>query len=211
MKQYISIALSLLLLISIASADGPPVKEDGTITTEHVALKIDSSQIKQVEKTHIINLSPSQHSVLKKYYNKLPKKFVVVTPHYNECTCDLIYLIWNKTDTIVLPLNSVDYFKELLGDKKHPFDYQGLLKSWVKQKIIIDTKGNLYFEGKSLSTTGLEDLFKNIAKDKDEDARWIAISLPPYLKTEYEARVDSSIKGIEKVAARYKVKTQICE
>jgi hypothetical protein len=209
MNKYILIALFLLLSILSAHADGPPVKEDGTITTEYIAIKIDSHQIKQVEKTHIVDLSASQHSLLKEYYKNLPKKFVVVTPHYNDCTCDLIYLIWNKTDTIVLPLDSVDYFKELLGDKEHPYDYQGLLKNWIKQKIIIDTKGNFHYKGKSLSKGGLEDLFKNIAKDKDEFARWIAISLPPYLKTEYEGKVDSAIEEIKKIAEKYKVKAQI--
>ncbi len=55
----------------------------------------------------------------------------------------------------------------------------------------------------------LENLFKKIAKDNDEFARWIAISLPPYLKTECESRVDSAIKEIQKAAEKYKIKAQI--
>lgn len=208
MKQIMITALFILSLVSISNADGPPVKEDGTITTEYVALKIDPSQIDEVEKTHIIDLSSSQHSQLKKYFKNSPKQFVVVTPHYNDCTCDLIYLIWNKTDTIVLPLTSVDYFEELLGYNESPNDYQSSLKDWIKNKIIIDTKGNLYYEGKNLSKAGLEALFKSITNE-DESARWFSISLPPYLKTKYEAKVNNAIQEIMKIAAKYKINAHI--
>jgi hypothetical protein len=206
MIKYIAIVLFLLLSFLSAHASGPPVREDGTITTEHISIKIDSFQVSQVEKTHIIELSPSQHSILKKYYKNCPKKFVVVTPHYNDCTCDLSYLIWNKTDTIVLPLDSIDYFKESSDNKDY---YQRLLKNWTKQKIIIDTNGNLYYEGKSLSMTGLENLLKNIATREDRFARWIFISLPPYLDTSYQGYVEAAINKIVNIAEKYNVNAQI--
>jgi len=40
MKRNIIIFIGLFLLISIAYADGPPVREDGTITAEHISFKI---------------------------------------------------------------------------------------------------------------------------------------------------------------------------
>ncbi len=208
-KKKVITAICLLLLFSFAHADGPPVREDGTITTENISFKINDDQIKEVEKTHIIKLTASQHALLKKHYKKMPKSFVVVTPHYNDCTCELVYVIWSKTDTIVLPLNSVDYFKELLEDKEYPYDYRDLLKNWNKQKIIIDTKGNCYFEGKKLSREGMENVFAKLAKEKDKANHWIAISLPPYQKTEYESIVAESIRNIKTIADKYKINAQI--
>jgi len=209
MKRNIVIAIWLSLLISIALADGPPVREDGTITEEHISFKINDYQIKEVERTHIIKLTTDQHTMLKKHYNKMPKSFVVVTPHYNDCTCELIYLIWNKTDTIVLPLNEVEVFKEYLENKEYPYDYQDLLRNWNMQKIIVDTKGNCYFENKKISREGIEKLFKKLSEENNNTSPWIAISLPPYLKTEYESKVAESIKKIKAIADKYKVNAQI--
>ena len=209
MKTKIITAIYLILFTSIAYADGPPVMEDGTITAEHISLKIYDVQIKEVEKTHIVKLTANQHTQLKKYYKRMPRTFVVVTPHYNDCTCELIYLIWNKTDTIVLPLNLVEYFKELLDNKEYPYDYQDLLRNWNKQKIIIDTKGNCHFEGKKLNKEGMENVFIKLAEEKDNASRWIAISLPPYLTTEYESKVSDAIKEINTIAEKYNVKAQI--
>jgi hypothetical protein len=207
MKKYFLALFFIVLSAFIAKADGPPVEKDGTITSEHLSIKLVPDQIKQIEKSHIIDLKAGQHSLLKKVYKNFPKRFVVVTPHYNDCTCDLVYLIWNKIDTVALPLDSVNYFKGLLQDNS--YDYQGLIRNWNKQKIIVDTKGNLYNESKNINKTALEELFKKLSNDKDEFARWISISLPPYLKTQYEKKIDAVIKEIEGVADKYKVKTEV--
>lgn len=209
MKIKIITLVCLLLSISIAFADGPPVREDGTITTEHISFKINNDQVKEVGRTHIIKLTADQHSLLKKYYKRMPKTFIVVTPHYNDCTCELLYLIWNKTDTVVLPLNSVEYFKELFENKEYPYDYQDLLRNWNKQKIIIGTTGNYYFEGKKLNSKDIESVFSNLSKEKDDASRLLFISLPPYLKTEYEDKVSESIRTLRAIAKKYKVKAEI--
>ena len=207
MKRYFLALLIVVLSAFMAKADGPPVEKDGTITSEYLSIRLLPDQIKQIEKSHIIDLTVGQHNLLKKIYKNFPKRFVVVTPHYNDCTCDLIYLIWNKIDTVALPLDSVSYFKELLQDNS--YDYRELIRNWNKQKIIIDTKGNLYNEGRGISKTALEELFKKLSNDKDEFARWISISLPPYLNTQYEKKIGTVIREIEGVADKYKVKTQI--
>jgi hypothetical protein len=209
MKMLISIASVLSLSILRIYADGPPVLEDGTITGEHILMKIDPSQIKQVEKTRVIDLSSRQHALLMKYGPQMPKRFVVVTPHYNDCTCELIYLIWNRTDTVAFPLYEVDYFKEVFAGGENSSDYQDLLTAWTRDVVVVDTKGNMYYGGKTLDGTALDDLFKRIAGEKGVYDRWISINLPPYLKTDYEEKVKSAVDSITKAAKKYRVNAHI--
>jgi hypothetical protein len=192
-----------------AHADGPPVHPDGTIIGKHISFEIDEKQISEVEKTHIINLTDSQHSLLKKYLKYAPKTFVVVTPDYNDCTCDMLYLIWNTTNTVVLPLGHSWYSEAIPDNKDDPYDNNELLKNWNKEKIIIDTKGNIYFDSKRLNKVALATILKRTARAGDSYAHWLFISVPPYRETEYEGTVLRKIKEIEKAAKKYKVRTEI--
>ncbi len=99
-KHELIIIICLLFSALKVQADGPPVKKNGTITTEHLEIKITSEQLNLIEKSHIVELTEQQHELLKKYYKNIPNKFVLLTPHFNDCTCDLIYLVWNRKHTI---------------------------------------------------------------------------------------------------------------
>jgi|WetSurMetagenome_2_1015567.scaffolds.fasta_scaffold00094_18 hypothetical protein len=195
--------------MSYAHADGPPVAKDGTITGKHISFELDAKQTSQIEKTHIINLTASQHAQVKAHYRNAPKTFVVVTPDYNDCSCELLYLIWNTTNTVVLPLDRDEYSDVVLAYKNNLYAYNDILMDWTKQKIIIDTKGNMYSEGKRLNRAALDSVLKEIAGKSDKYARWLWISLPPYRKTDYEGKVELAIREIEKAAKKYGVKAEI--
>lgn len=209
-KLIIAFLFTLTLTQSNAIADGPPVNNDGTITAQHVSFKMTLEQIREAGRKRVVTLTNIQHQKLSKYYKNIPKRFVVVTPQFNDCTCDLVYIIWNKADTLSIPTDSMGYFKTLLEDDTS-YKYNNLIEEWNLNKIIIDSKGEPYFQGIHIDNQKIETILSDIDNKNDKYNRQIAVSLPPFISKQIESKIHTLTTMIKGIAEKYNVEIFIGE
>ena len=193
MKKYLFLIFLLSVMVIPCShiiADGPPVKPDGTITQKYIPFKLTNEQIEEVGRTRILTLNKTQVAVLRKLSKVLPEKLPILTPYYNDCSCDTLYLIWNKKSSVGLLTEEIKNFEEIYQYYKKTFGYQKVLDNWTTGQIIIDSLGDLYYDTKKINTNDVEVLVKDKVSKKVEEVSLI-LNYPPYINKEINKKIKS--------------------
>jgi hypothetical protein len=211
MRIFISVIASLILgLCNIAFADGPPVDSKGKITTDYFAIHIDSAQIEQASRTWAIELTKEQIVTLQKLNKKMSVNVLdILTFPYNDCTCGMfIYGIWNKKDSVSIPLYFIkdykSYYNDLEPNQKKYYNkrtMKDVIKKLSSTSIFIDFDCNCYIKNKLVTDKDIKKLIDKLSKKKSSkhsgDDQIIWFNTVPFLDKKIE-------KNIRKKVAKFK-------
>ena len=104
---WIWFIVACLAAIPSARADGPPVNIDGTIDGEHVVLHLSQAEQDEVGRWRFLTVSPAHWKALRKRMRRVPEVLQIVTPFYDDCTCDIpVYGIWNRPFEVAVPIEA---------------------------------------------------------------------------------------------------------
>lgn len=189
-----------LLLISIfpsmGFAEGPPVDEDGKVFVDHVVLHLTDDQMGLIETKRLVEFTPSQLATLKVLSPQIPQVIPVVTPSYNNCTCELLlYGIWNGRRQIAIPLLLFGHE----GWAKYALAFDKQITSWGSDFFVIDTQANIYLHGKRIAK---EDVIQ-IAKQTESGVAFI--DRPLVQSPQVNSKVEHLLKFLVREGKKSKV------
>ncbi len=214
-KIYI---LMFIFIFADAYADGPPVDTLGNVHGKYFAIKLNESQVKEIGRNRTLKFTNKQYNYLRKKLKNLKRKIFVLTPFYNDCTCDLIYGIWNRRDSVAIP----DYMSDMLKEenssgqtgndqnsgqeKEKCKNIKSGLSEWPM--IQIDLEGNIYFRNNRKSKKGLFAMIREMASLNGNDGS-IYVSRPPKTDKETDDNILKLIGEITIYAKKYKISVEV--
>ena len=171
-KNYI-IVLCFILGIQALYAEYPDIDSNGRVNFRHIFLKLDPKQVEQVSRAWAFELNEEQIKRIKKINRKVNIKIMdIITYPYYDCTDDLFcYCVWNKPDSVALPIDIIKgYYEELsyFYDEAEPSDYNyfknrkdfsEVINRLSSLRIFIDLEGKTYIKYREVTD---EEIFKLI-------------------------------------------------
>lgn len=188
--------LSILILISSSQlkADGPPVDSLGNIRGKYVSIKLTQTQIDHLQKNRYLELTAAQQK--KVAFLKLPKTVDIVDPHYNDCTCGMIYGIWYTLSEVAFPYRDTSSARAFNSDPEGAHFYNNYSKEYNKNELFIGTDAQLYYMGKSISLKEFESIIEK--KLTDQNNKYLFVFIPPQKGNTNWGKVQESRNAILK-------------
>ncbi len=143
----------ILLLSSLASADGPPVdRVTGAITAQHETITATSAQVREIDGLGTITLDSSQAKRLRRRHPHAPTRLLVLPLMYDDCTCGMEpYALRTGPTTVAIPFRSLDVVRHL----------EGMLKAGGGT-LRLRSDGTVLYLGAPFSYAQFRDLFVRI-------------------------------------------------
>ncbi|MGA2498312.1 MAG: hypothetical protein ABSH20_11260 [Tepidisphaeraceae bacterium] len=195
------LAAVLLIVARVALADGIPVDQNHTkVTAAHDIVKLNESQIEEVETLGTLTLDPGQWAKLRATNADCPKRFDTVLPiTYDDCTCGVgNYVIAVSRDEVAVlrsgrGAKAIDAFIDALSGSgsagaRAPREVDDRAPT---PTLLVDHRGQFYYKGillpfrellAAVSTTKAA----RAAKPADEN-RLIWVSFPVHVGSNSEA------------------------
>ncbi len=192
-----------IMATTTALADGISVTEDlKHARGEHTVIVLDSAQIRDVERLREVVLSDEQLRLLRAVYEKTPRKLVVLSSRWNDCTCGIgVFGIWCRVGELDVPhsrLRAQEYWDKYLEENRQEserndsrFDEDDNWAS-VGKAIILDSQGDMYLDGKWISEGELRRLIDEISSSEvhaKRVSRYIYFDLPPPISEAVDKRI----------------------
>ena len=198
-------------------ADGIRVTKDlKHVDGPHTVIKLTKEQILAVERKRTVLLTAKQLKPLQSLYNKLPRKWAILTSRWDDCTCGIeLFAVWCRTGELDVlhdrvmaekfiqkanldtdkdshPSNSASNSEEMSGPK------------FISENIIIDSKGDMFLNGSRISEQKLRKTIDKMADVKDVE-RYISFDPPPPISDEIDARILQTLTQFAEYAANKNV------
>lgn len=170
MRNILILALVLGLLHGTLIADGPPMDEEGKVTTDFVTLTLTDTQLQQAGATRWIELTKDQRAKIKKAEGPDLRLLELITPHYDDCTCDMpAYAIWNKEKSVDFPI-----YRD--SDERNMLSWSEVVKKAHPAVFLIDLRGKIYNRNVLLKEGALEKQIEKLKKGSS-----VFIERPPFV------------------------------
>lgn len=196
--------LLLPIFATSALADGPPVKDDGTITAEHIVIKLTARQLIEVGTRRFLTLTEQQREQLGPKAPPIEHRYIVLTPLWRDCTCGMpVFAIWNRLDSVAIPVRGLERSLKFDEYVEAETNAQDRYASWQNNSIVVDARGNPHHKGVLLSKTGIKKTVRMLGKSGH-----VVVNRPPHGGKKLEARIKSVLEEI-RVLAGPKVKVAV--
>jgi|WetSurMetagenome_2_1015567.scaffolds.fasta_scaffold345434_1 hypothetical protein len=186
-------------------ADGPPVDKDGNILIDHLSFYLDAEQLKHIESNNYLVFNNDQVRILQNINPQFPKQIYLLSPFYNDCTCGMIYAIWNKSNQVGIAIEEIINYQTIdieeinselsLSDTSNQIFY--FEDSTATLMIYFGINGDIYINHKSISEN---DLFiesdKYLSSEKIKH-KYLIVRRPPQKDKLISSKIESTIKKIE--------------
>lgn|GEM_PF-3031358 len=221
MKFFNVIFLTFFSIITFATATGPPVDyQTGKMFVNSVILNLDSAQLLQVSRTWAFELNDEQLKQIQKYNKKLNIKILdVLTFPYYDCNCDaFVYAVWNKPNSVALPIKFIKDYNTRLKDMKidegkEIYNYyknrtfEDVVKRLGGNEIFIDLDGRAFIKNKEATEADINKLIDSLRKinktrKKHIDGNWISFSTAPFVSKQVKKLILSKITSISRKARK---------
>ncbi|MBM2814454.1 MAG: hypothetical protein HW421_1216 [Ignavibacteria bacterium] len=228
LKQKISqcflFSLLLLLIGNKLLADGPPVdNQTGKVSMKSLVIILDSLQLVQVNRAWIFELKDEQLLQIQKYNKRFKTKILdVISFPYYDCTCGMfVYAIWNKENSVSLPIEFIKDYNNMLKDRKendwgdHKYlknrTFNDVIKRLSSHHIYIDFEGRTFIKNKKVTEKEIHRLIDKISKynklqKEYQDKKNIFFSTAPFINKKIKKIILGKIKRIKKYSNKMDVK-----
>ena len=145
-----------ILIVSCLKGDGLYFNNDLTqLGGDFSVLKLSRSQRQQVERSRVVDLSPSQWKSLQQVGKECPKQLQVLTSNYNDCTCGVGSIaVWFRPGELEVPHRYIPKTKNIDGPEDL-LPFAGL---------IIDPDGLVWLNGKPAQMKAIKSTMHENAK-----------------------------------------------
>lgn len=184
---WIWFIVACLAAIASARADGPPVNIDGTIGGEHVVLHLSQAEQDEVGRWRSLTVSPAHRKALRKRMRRVPEVLQIVTPFYDDCTCDMpVYGIWNRPFEVAVPIearaegpSSDEFERKRITRKEETAGRAAAAKRAPDPYLYMDIEGRLYCNGREINLDEAIRIADGLkAKDWKNDSLYV--DRPPH-------------------------------
>ncbi|TAL66802.1 MAG: hypothetical protein EPN82_16915 [Bacteroidetes bacterium] len=212
-KNYI-IVLCLFLCIQQLYSEKPFIDSNGKVTVKHIFLKLDAKQVKQVSRCWAFELNDKQIKEIKKINGKVKVKVldIITYPYYGISDNLFCYGIWNKPDSVALPIVFIKEYNEELSNyydadpeyynylKKRTFD--DVIKKLDSLTIYIDLSGKTYINNNEFSIEQIFRIIDNVSiynkiPDNKFNTKSISVNTAPILNKAIEKTIKSKLQEIK--------------
>lgn len=188
----------------LINADGPPIDFDGTVSVDHLAIKLSKEQLERVGYSRILKLEKEQLALIRKINPDFPEIIRVITPSFEDCPCNNgIYGIWNKKSQVCIAIN------QITRDKKHA--EKNLLNNKIDDLtkntayLYMDSNADIYLNQKKITLEKLNEIMKKLTTVQD-GAKFIFINMPPKIDKETNEKIINILKDLKEKGKQLDVK-----